>query len=118
MNNAANELKTKLKQGDEVVVIAGKDKGKQGVVKKIIRKEGQVKLIVEGVNIAKKHVKPNPNAGVEGGIVAKEAGIDASNVKILNSATGKGDKISYRITEDGRKVRAFKSTGELIDSEV
>lgn len=119
MSTIANhQLKSKIKQGDEVIVIAGKDKGKQGVVKKVIRKDGKVKLIIEGVNVAKKHVKPNPNANVEGGIVNKEAAIDASNVKIFNSATGKGDRVGYRLTDNNQKVRVFKSSGELIDSEV
>lgn len=110
-------LKCKIKQGDEVVVIAGKDKGKQGKVSQVRRKNGVVKLLVEGVNLMKKHVKPNPNAGEQGGIVSKEAFLAVSNVKIFNSATGKGDRVGYRILEDGRKVRCFKSTNELVESE-
>jgi len=109
-------LKSRIKQGDEVIVIAGKDKGKQGVVKRLVKKDGRLRLLVEGVNLVKKHVKPNPNKGEQGGIITKEASIDISNVKIFNSATGKGDKVGYQVAEGSHKVRCFKSTGELIDS--
>jgi len=112
----SHNVKCRIKGGDEVIVIAGKDKGKQGAVKQVLRKNGEVKLLVEGVNLVKKHVKPNPNKGEQGGIIAKEAYIDVSNVKIYNSATGKGDRVGYKFLEDGKKARCFKSTGELIDS--
>ena len=95
-------LKCRIKQGDEVIVIAGKDKGKQGVVKQVLRKDAKVKLLIEGVNLVKKHVKPNPNKGEPGGIVSKEAFIDVSNVKIFNTATGKGDHVGYKFLDDGR----------------
>lgn len=118
MNKQCNyqHLKSRIKQGDEVIVIAGKDKGKQGVVKRLVKKDGRLRLLVEGVNLVKKHVKPNPNKGEQGGIITKEASIDISNVKIFNSTTGKADKVGYRVAEGSRKARCFKSTGELIDS--
>lgn len=110
-------IKCRIKQGDEVVVIAGKDKGKRGSVKRVLKKNNAVKLLVEGVNMVKKHVKPDPNKGERGGIVSQEAYITVSNVKIYNSGTGKGDRVGYKFTDDNRKVRCFKSTGELIDAE-
>jgi large subunit ribosomal protein L24 len=112
-----HKVKCRIKQGDEIVVIAGRDKGKQGPVKAVSRKLGRAKLKVEGINMVKKHVKANPQQGVEGGIIPKEALIDVSNVMIYNSSTGKGDRIGYKMTDDGRKVRFYKSTGELIDAE-
>lgn len=99
----------KIKNGDEVIVIAGKDKGKSGKVLSVA--PGLLK--VDGVAIRKKHVKPNPEAGVTGGIVESEAFIDLSNVAILNSATGKADRVGFRF-EDGKKVRFFKSNGSVI----
>jgi len=111
------KLKCRIKQGDDVIVIAGKDKGKQGSVKKISKAGRVVKLLVDGVNLVKKHVKANPQQGVEGGIIPKEALLDVSNVMIYNSSTGKADRIGYKLADDGRKVRYFKSTGERIDSE-
>lgn len=116
INTQQKAFKPKIKQGDEVVIIAGKDKGRQGKVKSIIHKKGQCKVIVENANIVKKHVKPNPQQNVEGGIVDKEAPLDISNVMLLNPATGKGDKVGYKILEDGEKVRYFRSTGEIVDS--
>lgn len=101
----------KIRRDDEVVVLAGKDKGKLGKVKKVLTSEGRV--IVEGVNIIKKHQKPNPQAGDAGGIIEKEASINVSNVAIVNPATGKADRVGFRF-EDEKKVRFFKSNGELV----
>jgi large subunit ribosomal protein L24 len=104
----------KLKKGDDVIVIAGKDKGKKGVITAV--KAG--KVVVEGINLAKKHQKPNPNAGVPGGIVDKEMPLEFSNVAILNRDRGeKGgpDRVGFKILENGKKIRVFKSTGEAID---
>ena len=103
----------KIKKGDEVVVLAGKDKGKRGAVQSVL---ANGRVIVENVSVVKKHVKPNPMRGVAGGIVQKEASIDASNVAIFNSATGKADRVGFRVLEDGKKVRFFKSNNELIDA--
>jgi large subunit ribosomal protein L24 len=106
----------KLKTGDEVVVIAGKDKGKRGKITKVIHdaRKGD-RFLVSGVNRVKKHVKPNPQAQIQGGIVDKEAPIAASNVAIFNSETAKGDRVGFKVLEDGRKVRIFKSDGKQID---
>lgn len=101
----------KIKRNDEVVVIAGRDKGKRGKVIKVL--EG--KLLVSGVNIVKKHQKPNPQRGTQGGIVDKEAPIEASNVAIFNPQTQKADRVGFKILEDGKKVRCFKSTNEVIE---
>lgn len=101
----------KIRRDDEVVVLAGKDKGKQGKVLKVLASEDR--LIIEGVNLVKKHQKPNPQLNVPGGIVEKEASIHVSNVAIVNPATGKADRVGFRI-EDEKKVRFFKSNGELV----
>ncbi len=101
----------KIKRDDEVIVIAGKDKGKRGKVMKVTTDE---RLIVSGINMVKKHQKPNPMLGKPGGIVEKEAPIAVSNVAIFNAATGKGDRVGFKILEDGTKVRYFKSNGELV----
>ncbi len=103
----------KIRQGDDVIVIAGKDKGRRGTVLRVYPNE---RLVVENVNVAKKHQRPNPNAGVPGGIVEKEMPIDASNVMVYNPATKRGDRVGIRRLEDGRKVRFFKSNGEVLDS--
>ncbi len=103
----------KLRTGDEVIVLAGKSNGQRGKISKIIKEKGRV--VVEGVNMMKKHVKPNPNAQVEGGIIEKEAPMDISNVAIFNSTTGKADKVGIKVQEDGKRVRFFKSNGELVD---
>lgn len=103
----------KIKKGDEVVVITGKDKGKRGTV---LRRVDADHVVVEGVNRAKKHVKPNPVKGVVGGIVEKDMPIDVSNVALFNPATGKGDRVGFRTLEDGKKVRVFKSNGELVSA--
>lgn len=103
----------KIKKNDEVIVIAGKDKSRRGVVLSVLEK-GK-KLLVEGINTVKKHVKANPNAGESGGVVIKTLPIDASNVMLYDQASGKGGRVGIRILEDGRKVRYFKSTDEVID---
>ena len=103
----------KIRQGDEVVIVAGKDKGRRGTVLRVYSDE---RVLVEGVNVAKKHQRPNPNAGVPGGIIDKEMPIDVSNVMIFNPATSRGDRVGIRSLEDGRKVRFFKSNDEVLDS--
>jgi large subunit ribosomal protein L24 len=102
----------KIKKGDDVIVIAGKDKGKRGNVTRVVDSE---RVVVEGINMVKRHTKPNPNVGQAGGIVEKEASIHVSNVAIFNTATGKADRVGFRTLEDGRKVRFFKSNKEVID---
>ena len=102
----------KIRKGDEVVVITGKDKGKSGTVLRVLPTEGRV--VVEGVNVVKKHQKPNPVKGQAGGIVDKTLSIDVSNVAIFNPATQKADRVGVKTLEDGRKVRVFKSNGELV----
>jgi large subunit ribosomal protein L24 len=102
----------RIKRGDEVIVIAGKDRGRRGTVINVLEKD---RILVEGVNVAKKHQKPNPNAGVQGGIIEKEMPLHASNVMIFNSVTGKGDRIGIKTLEDGKKVRFFKSNKEVVD---
>jgi large subunit ribosomal protein L24 len=108
-------IKVKIKQGDEVIVIAGKDKGKRGTVLKISRVPDQVKVLVGGVNMIKKHTRPNPQANQPGGIIEKEAFIDISNVMLFNLVAKKGDRVGYRTLDNGKKVRYFKSTNEVID---
>ena len=103
-------MAAKILKNDEVIVIAGKDAGKQGKVTKVT---ADGKLFVEGVNLIKKHQKPNPQLGVAGGIIEKEAALNASNVALFNSATSKADRVGFRF-EDGKKVRFFKSTNELV----
>lgn len=102
----------KIKRDDEVIVITGKDKGKRGSVVQV-RDDGR--LIVSGVNIMKRHTKPNPQAGIQGGIVEKEAPIQASNVAIFNPDTQKADRVGFRVEGD-KKVRFFKSNDQLIDA--
>jgi large subunit ribosomal protein L24 len=101
----------KIRKGDEVVVITGKDKGKRGTVLSRVDAE---RVLVEGVNRAKKHAKPNPVKGVAGGIVDKDMPIQISNVALFNPATQKADRVGIKVLEDGRKVRVFKSNGELV----
>ena len=103
----------KIRSSDEVVVITGKDKGRRGKIMQVLE-EG--KILVQGVNRVKKHVKPNPNAGVEGGIIEKEMPMDASNVMLVNPATGKGDRVGFKLLDDGKKIRVFKSNGERVDA--
>ncbi len=102
----------RLRKGDRVVVIAGKDKGREGTVD-VVLPNG--KVVVGGINMVKKHQRGNPQAGIPGGIIDKEMPIDASNVMHLNPATGKRDRIGFKILEDGRKVRYYKSNGEVLD---
>ena len=102
---------SKIKKGDNVVVIAGRDKGKRGDVSRIV---GDRHVLVNGINTVKKHTKPNPMKNQPGGIVTKEMPIDVSNVAIYNPVTKKADRIGVRQLEDGRKVRFFKSNGEQI----
>jgi large subunit ribosomal protein L24 len=102
----------KIKKGDEVMVLAGKDKGKRGTVLKVLTNG---KAMVNNINIVKKHVRGNPQTGVTGGIVEQEAAIQLSNVGLYNPATGKADRVGFKTLDDGRKVRYFKSSGETID---
>ncbi|WP_432696854.1 50S ribosomal protein L24 [Marinobacterium sp. YM272] len=101
----------KIRRDDEIIVIAGKDKGKRGTVMRVLEND---RLIVSGINMIKKHQKPNPMLQQPGGIVEKEAPIATSNVAIFNAQTGKGDRVGFKLLEDGTKVRFFKSTGELV----
>lgn len=101
----------KIRKGDEVIVLAGKDKGRRGQVLRWVDAE---RLVVEGVNRVKKHVRPNPVKGEAGGIVEKEMSIHVSNVALVNPATQKADRVGFKVLEDGRKVRFFKSNGEVV----
>ncbi|MER2537757.1 MAG: 50S ribosomal protein L24 [Azonexus sp.] len=103
----------KIRKGDDVVITTGKDKGKRGTV---LRRVDDEHVLVEGVNRAKKHVKPNPVKGVAGGIVDKDMPIHISNVALFNSATKKADRVGFKLLDDGRKVRVFKSNGELVNA--
>ncbi|MHA7840502.1 MAG: 50S ribosomal protein L24 [Gammaproteobacteria bacterium] len=126
----------KIKTGDKVAIIAGRDKGKEGTVLRVLqakrpkygfhkksekwldswRKVRGSRLVVEGINMVTKHVKPNPHKGIEGGRIRKESTIHVSNVAVLNPKTGKADKVGIKILDDGTRVRYFKSDGELVDS--
>lgn len=101
----------KIKAKDQVIVLAGKDKGKRGEVRKLMDDD---RVIVSGVNMVKKHTRPNPQAGVQGGIVEKEAPLQLSNVAIFNPSTNKPDRVGIKLV-DGKRVRVYKSNGELID---
>lgn len=103
----------RIRKGDDVVVITGKDKGRRGTVINLI---GEQKILVQNINMVKKHQKPNPAVGQAGGIVEKEMPLSVSNVMLFNPATGKGDRVGFRILEDGRKVRVFKSNDEVVDA--
>ena len=103
----------KIRKGDDVVVLTGKDKGRRGTVLRVV---DDARLVVEGVNKVKKHQKPNPVQGSAGGIVEKEMPIQVSNVALFNSATQKADRVGFKVLEDGRKVRVFKSNGEVVDA--
>src|SRR5574343_46573 len=103
----------KIRKGDEVIVITGKDKGKRGTV---LARIDESHVVVEGVNRAKKHVKPNPIKGVAGGILDKDMPIHISNIALFNAAVGKADRVGIKVLEDGRKVRVFKSNGELVNA--
>jgi len=102
----------RIKKGDQVIVIAGADKGKKGTVSRVAGD----KLFVENINMVKRHTKPNPQAGQPGGIVEREAPIHSSNVMVLNPATGKGERVGFKVLGDGRKVRVFRSSGEALDA--
>jgi len=104
----------KIRKGDEVIVNTGKDKGRRGQVIRVLPDAD--KVVVQNVNVVKRHTKPNPARGVSGGIIEKEMPIHISNVSIFNASTGKGDRVGIRILEDGRKARFFKSNNELIDA--
>lgn len=101
----------KIKSGDEVIVLTGKDKGKHG---KVVRMADD-RVVVENINIAKRHTRPNPMRGTPGGIIEKEMPLHISNVALVNPATGKADKVGFKMLEDGKKVRFFKSNGEVVD---
>ncbi|MBL4821840.1 MAG: 50S ribosomal protein L24 [Gammaproteobacteria bacterium] len=102
----------KLKSNDEIIVIAGKDKGKRGTITRLL---GERKVIVSGVNIVKRHTKPNPNAGQPGGIIEKESAIDISNIAIFNPLTNKADRVGIKEADDGERKRVFKSNDQEID---
>lgn len=102
----------KIRKGDDVIVIAGRDKGRRGTVLKVM---SDGRLYVENINMVKRHTKPNPMRGVTGGIVEKEAPIQKSNVMLYNPQKNGGDRVGFKILEDGRKVRVFKSNGEVVD---
>jgi large subunit ribosomal protein L24 len=102
----------KIRKGDTVILIAGRDKGRRGAVIEVLEDD---RVRVEGLNMAKKHQKPNPNANQPGGIIEREAPLHVSNVAIYNPATQKADRIGFRSLEDGRKVRVFKSNREMVD---
>ena len=101
----------KIRSGDEVIAIAGRDKGKRG---KVLQRVDDSKLLVEGINLVKKHAKPNPMKGITGGIIEKTMPIHQSNVAIFNGVTGKADRVGIKLLADGKKVRVFKSSGEEI----
>ncbi len=101
----------RIKKGDQVIVVTGKDKGRQGTVLTV----SDDSILVEAVNMVKKHAKANPTAGVEGGIIEKEMPMAISNVMLFNPMTNKGDRIGFKTLEDGRKVRYYKSNGEVVD---
>ncbi len=101
----------KIVKNDQIVIVSGKDKGRRGSVTQVL---DNGKLLVQGLNLVKKHQKGNPQAGIPGGIVEKEMPIDASNVMLINPATDKADRVGFKILEDGKKVRCFKSNGEVV----
>ncbi|MBA3564509.1 MAG: 50S ribosomal protein L24 [Gammaproteobacteria bacterium] len=102
----------RIRKNDEVIVIAGKDRGRRGTVLRVYVND---RVLVEGVNMAKKHQRPNPNAGVAGGIIEREMPLHISNVKVFNPQSKKGDRIGFRTLKDGQKVRFFKSNDEVVD---
>ena len=105
-------MANRIKKGDQVVVNTGKDKGKQG---EVVRVDGD-RVVVANVNIVKRHTKPNPQAGQPGGVIEREASIHISNVMLFNPASGKGERIGFKVLEDGRKLRVFRSSGEALDA--
>ena len=102
----------RIKKGDQVIVTAGKDKGKKGDV---VRVAGD-KVVVSNINLVKRHTKPNPQLGQPGGVIEREAPIHISNVMLFNPATGKGERVGFKVLEDGRKLRVFRSSGEAVDA--
>jgi large subunit ribosomal protein L24 len=104
-------MANKIRKGDDVIVLAGKDKGKRGTVLRVL----EDRVLVENINLAKKHVKPNPNVGEQGGIIDKEMPLHVSNVALYNPTTDKGDRVGFKTLDDGRKVRVYKSNGEVVD---
>ena len=102
----------KIRKGDQIVVLAGRDKGKRGAVL-LMLDDGRV--VVQNINMIKRHTRPNPNKGITGGIVDKEAPIDISNIALLNPTTGKGERVGFKSLADGRKVRVWKKSGEVVD---
>lgn len=103
----------RIRKGDQVVVLTGKDRGKRGTVLRVLEND---RVVVENVNVVKKHTRPNPMRGAQGGIVEKEMPIHVSNVAVYNPGAKKGDRVGFRTLEDGRKVRYFKSNGEVVDA--
>ena len=106
-------MSRKIRKGDQVVVITGRDKGRRGAVLEVL---DNGRVVVEGLNMVKKHTRPNPQAGKQGGIVEKEASLHLSNVAIFNPASQKADRIGFKTLNDNKKVRFFKSNGEQIDA--
>ncbi|RDZ27660.1 MULTISPECIES: 50S ribosomal protein L24 [Lysobacter] len=102
----------RIKKGDQVIVTAGKDKGKKGDVVRVLGD----KVVVANINVVKRHTKPNPQANQPGGVIEREAPIHISNVMLFNPATGKGERIGFKVLEDGRKLRVFRSSGEAVDA--
>ncbi len=102
----------KIRKGDEVIVRTGKDKGRRGTVLNVFQ-DGRV--LVEGINVAKKHVKPNPNVGEPGGIVDREMPLDVSNVLVFNPKTKQGERVGFEVKDDGKKVRVFRQSGDVVD---
>jgi len=102
----------KIRKGDDVIVLSGKDKGKRGSVVRLV---GDDKVLVESVNMVKRHTKANPQRGEPGGILDKESPLHISNVALYNPATGRGDRVGFKVLEDGRKIRVFKTNGEAVD---
>ena len=102
----------RIRKGDQVIVTTGKDKGKKGEVVRVLGE----KVVVSNINVVKRHTKPNPQAGQPGGVVEREAPIHISNVMLFNPATGKGERVGFKVLEDGRKLRVFRSSGEALDA--
>ncbi len=102
----------KVKKGDDVIVITGKDKGKRGSVMRVLNNG---RILVDGINIVKKHIRPNPQAGETGGILEQEAALDISNISLYDAASGKASRVGVKVLEDGKKVRVYKTSGEVVD---
>ena len=105
-------MANRIKKGDQVVVITGKDKGKKGDVVRVLGD----RVVVSNINMIKRHTKPNPQVGQAGGVVEREASIHISNVQVFNPASGKGERVGFKVLEDGRKLRVFRSSGEALDA--